>query len=150
MRKTHRIWIGALIAVVTLVTPPAGALAVPASHATTASATAPRGHPKGCGTAHFCSYQKGNGGSICYNTPKSVPSWSKKCRTVDSVYNNGAAAGVRLYWGTHYSDAWYCLGNTDYLLHMTQNKFNQGKGKPGYKQPMGNHVKSSGLGSGCS
>lgn len=74
MRKTYLIWIGALIAVVSFVAPPAGALAAPAPHAPTVSATAPRGHPKGCGTAHFCSYQRGNGGIICYNTPNSVAS----------------------------------------------------------------------------
>jgi hypothetical protein len=151
MRKTYRIWIGALIAVAALVAAPAtGAIASHASHAATSSATAPRNHPAGCGTAHFCSYKKGNGGNICYNTPNSIRSWSKACRTVDSVFNNGAAAGVRLYWGTNYTDAWYCLGNEDYLLYMTKNTFNKGKGKPGYKQPMANHVKSSGLGNPCS
>jgi hypothetical protein len=151
MRKIQRIWIGALIAVAALVAvPAAGALAAPVSHATTSSAKAPRGNPAGCGTAHFCSYKNGNGGNICYNTPNSIASWSTACRTVDTVYNNGAAAAVRLYWGTNYTDAWYCLGNGDYLLHMTQNTFNQGSGKPGYQQPMANHVKSSRLGGACS
>jgi hypothetical protein len=158
MKRFRRIWIGAFIAVAAMTAAPAaGALAAstpaapaaahPAAHGT---ALKPAGNPAGCGTAHFCSYKQGNGGSICYNTPNSISSWSTACRTVDSVYNNGAAAAVRLYYNTGYGGAWYCLGNGKYLLHMTANTFNQGSGRAGYGQPMANHVKSSGLGGACS
>jgi hypothetical protein len=130
------------------------ALAMPstalAATNTAAGPAAPAGKPAGCGTAHFCSYQQGNGGSICYNTATTyIAAWSAKCQTVDSVFNNGASAGVRLYYLTNAGGADYCLGNTDYLLYMTQNTFDEGSGKSGYGQPMGNHVKSSRFGGGC-
>jgi hypothetical protein len=161
MRRFRRFWIGALIAAAAITAAPAaGALAASAAPAAPAAAhvaahgtTAlkPAGNPAGCGTGNFCSYRSGNGGSICYNNHlKSISSWSSSCRTVDSVYNNGAAAGARLYYYTSFSGAWYCLGNGDYLLHMTANTFNQGSGLAGHGQPMDNHVRSSGLGNPCS
>jgi hypothetical protein len=158
MRRFRRFWIGAFIAAAAITAAPAaGALAAsaPAAHAAAhvaahGTALKPANNPAGCGTAHFCSYRYGNGGSICYNTGSSISSWSTSCRTVDSVYNNGAAAAVRLYYYTDYSGAWYCLANGKYLLHMTANTFNQGSGNAGYGQPMANHVRSSGLGNPCS
>jgi hypothetical protein len=154
MRKFHRIWAGALVAIAAMaLAPAAGALAAahPTAHvATHPGVLRPHGKPAGCGTANFCSYKKGNGGSICYDNSNNQPSWSTNCRTVDSVFNNGAAAAVRLYFDTNYGGAWYCLGNGDYLLYMTKNTFDDGGStKDGHGQPMGNHVKSSELGIAC-
>jgi hypothetical protein len=153
MRRSYRIGIGTFIAIAALaVVPSVGALAASpttshvAAHATVAI---PDNHPKGCNTAHFCSYKNGNGGDICINTPNSISSWSSACRTVDSVFNNGAAAAVRLYYLTNFGGAWNCLANGHYYLNMTANTFDEGSGKSGYQQPMANHVKSSGLGNPC-
>jgi hypothetical protein len=124
-------------------------LGAPASAATAPAGVSPMGHPAGCSTAHFCSYRDGNGGRLCYNTTSSIKSWSTSCREVDSVFNNGAAAAARLYYGTSYTGAHYCLASGHYLLYMTKNTFNVGAGKSGYQQPMANHVKSHTLGVPC-
>jgi hypothetical protein len=129
------------------------AAAVPAANTThPMPAAVPMGNPEGCGLAHFCSYGKTNGGGICYNTAQwYIKSWSKKCRTVGSVFNNGAAAGVRLYYLTNAKGAWHCLTNGKYLLYMTKDTFNAGPKGPGtgHGQPMANHVKSSKNGGSC-
>jgi hypothetical protein len=135
--------------------PVAGALAAraPAAHSATvrAATLTPDSKPGGCGTGHFCSYTNGDGKGICYNNANNEPSWSAKCKMVDSVFNNGLAAAVRLYYYTQYSGAWYCLGNGDYLDYMTSNNFNQGPAHAaGLGQPMDNHVRSSGKGAACS
>jgi hypothetical protein len=150
MKRIRLIAAVALAAAGLALGPAAAALAAPASAARVAAPAVPAPHPAGCGTAHFCSYHNGNGGSICYNTASSITSWSTSCRTVDSVFNNGAAAGARMYFEIHYGGSWYCLGNGDYLLNMTANTFNKGTGLAGYTQPLANHVKSSKLGSACS
>ena len=103
--------------------------------------------PKGCNSGNFCSYINGNGGSLCFQTNKSVPAWPSGCMdNNDSAYNHSSHP-VNLYYYTDYSDAYASLGAGNYWLYMSKNHFNKcsdGSGScDGLGYEMQNNVESN-------
>lgn len=103
--------------------------------------------PSGCNSGNFCSYNQGNGGSLCFQTNTDTAYWPVSCADQnDSAFDNSSTA-INLYWGWDYSDAYFHLCANCYLLYMTQNYFNQcpggGTSCPGYGQAMYDNVESS-------
>lgn len=98
--------------------------------------------PSGCNSGNYCSYNQGNGGSLCFQTHINQ-NWPSGCANKnDSGYNRNGNA-VNLYWGPSYQDAYYTLYSGHYLLYMTQNTFNQCSTCFGYGQQLADNVMSS-------
>ncbi len=116
------------------------------------------GPPTGCAPHEFCDWL--NGGKICFNSPNSQPTWftlhapgsGTVCATNNNEeFNNGAAAGVRMYPLTNYrGGAWNCLGNGHYYLDNSTGKdtFTAGSG-PLKGRSIYHDVESSGNGVAC-
>jgi hypothetical protein len=104
----------------------------------------PKLAPKGCNNGNFCSYNGGNGGSLCFQTNRNTASWPADCRDHnDSAYNRNPNS-VDLYYLINYSDAYYILYQGNYLLYMNQNKFNECSNNcVGEGQPLQNNVESN-------
>jgi hypothetical protein len=135
----------------------AATLTRPATHAAAGSVkerTAPKviEAPSGCNSNNFCSYNAGNGGSLCFQTSSDRSSWPGACAGHnDGAYNRNGNS-VNLYWGYNYSDAYYTLYSGNYLLYMSKNKFNEcvggGTHCAGYNDTMQNQVVSSAFNAG--
>jgi hypothetical protein len=130
----------------------AATLTRPATHAAAGSVkerTAPKviEAPSGCNSNNFCSYNAGNGGSLCFQTSSSVGVWPGPCLDHnDGAYNRNGNS-VDLYRGLNYTDAYYTLYSGNYLLYMSKNKFNAcpsgGTSCSGYNASMQNAVGSN-------
>ena len=106
--------------------------------------TRPEGAPAGCNSNNFCSYNQGNGGSLCFQTSVSVQAW----RTACANHNDGAydrnGNSVELYYYAYYDGAYAILYSGNYWLYMTQNKFtNCSNNCDGLGEAMANNVASN-------
>jgi len=99
------------------------AAAAPAPSQTTS--VSPALAPKGCLGDNFCSYNKGNGGSLCFQSDKSKPTWATACENHnDGAYNRNANS-VNLYYLPLYGGAYSTLYSGNYWLYMSKNYFSQ-------------------------
>ena len=127
----------AMVSAVTIAAAGGAFAAAPASAATThhtaahhiAATHTPRGRhtrpeaPSGCNSNNFCSYNQGNGGSLCFQTSSEVYQWSNACyKHNDSAYNRNGNS-VNLFYCTGYHCAYATLYSGNYWLYMNQNKF---------------------------
>ena len=78
--------------------------------------------PDGCFAGYYCSYNQGNGGSLCWTTSGSANLSSGCADHNDSGYNDSSAV-TNLHYCFGYECAYYALGAGDYLLYMTENTF---------------------------
>lgn len=108
--------------------------------------TVPPPSPNGCNQGFFCSYNKGNGGDLCFqaNWSDNYPSGCADAN--DGAFNNTTADDTRLHYEFGYNGAYYQLGPGHYLLYMSQNYFNAcfggGTACDGYGRVMQNNVES--------
>jgi hypothetical protein len=100
--------------------------------------------PGGCNSGNFCSYNKGNGGDLCFQTNVNVPYWSENCANHNQSAYNRNINSINLYYGGDYWDAYSVLGSGNYWLYMDNNYFNRcGTDCYGLNEPMGYNVASS-------
>lgn len=80
--------LASLLAVVVTGTAFAATRAGRAAATATLSATnpGPTYPPSGCNAGYFCSYNQGNGGSLCFQTKSNVATWAPAC----AGHNDGA------------------------------------------------------------
>lgn len=86
------------------------------------SSVSPQGAPT-CNVYDFCSYNRTNGGTLCFFTTH-TQNYPANCSTEGkSAYNRWAGYARLHYLGTE-GGAYYQLPETGYLLYMTENTFN--------------------------
>jgi hypothetical protein len=153
MRTVHRILTAGLAlvvaAVLVLAVDTGSAFAASSSKGSVATAgvgdtgSVPALAPKGCNSNNFCSYNAGNGGSLCFQTAKSVTSWPSACRDHnDGAYNRNGNS-VNLYYFTYYGGAYSTLYSGNYWLYMSKNHFTTcGNSCDGQGLAMQNNVES--------
>lgn len=122
-------------------------LASAATPAATPGVT-PDSQPEGCTFGYYCTYNSGNGGTLCEQIDTNS-NLRTGCRNEnESGYNNTYGRTVHLRWGviTTVNSTFYALGAGDYLLYMTENYFNDcpGGGETcyGWGESMGYNVAS--------
>jgi hypothetical protein len=161
MRSTSRLarLLGAAVIASALTVATAGAAfaAAPASAPAHAAASAPAaatspghvqapppGAPSGCNNNNFCSYNQGNGGSLCFQTSVNVQAWPGPCANHnDSAYNRNGNS-VNLYYYAYYDGAYATLYSGNYWLYMSRNYFtNCSNNCDGLHEAMQNNVASS-------
>jgi hypothetical protein len=111
------------------------------SHLSPATTPQPDG-PSGCTAGDFCTYENGNGGTLCEQFD-STQNLSTTCAgDTDSSFDN-SSVGVELFAGVSEGGAYYFLGASDYLLYETTNDFNQcGVSCGDYGGEIYNHLQS--------
>jgi hypothetical protein len=126
------------------------ASAAPASPAASPNAEGPVEPalaPSGCASGKFCSYNKGNGGNLCFSTSSNVQYWSAACANHNQSAYNRYQNSINLYWGGDWYGAYAVLGSGNYWLYMDKNNFNRCPPSPhactGYNEPTGYNVASS-------
>ena len=104
--------------------PASATTAKPAPHAAPhAAPTVTPDSPSGCLGDNFCSYNSGNGGSLCFQSDHSLPLWAVACSNHnDGAYNRNANS-VNLYYYIQYEDAYSTLYSGNYWLYMSKNYF---------------------------
>jgi hypothetical protein len=82
--------------------------------------------PKGCNNRQFCEYNKGNGGSLCFQTGSDSSEWPSACGYHNQgEYNRGSNA-IYMYSGPGYIGCYYLLYSGNYLLYNADDDFQGG------------------------
>ena len=71
--------------------------------------------------------------------------WGRCRNRASSALNNGYLAtydDVNVYWGANYGGAWHCVVRGRRLHNMEYDRFNRGRGRPGFGQVMNDNASS--------
>jgi hypothetical protein len=125
LRPVVILWAAVALLMTAVTMQPAAAAIQPA-----ARSAALLSSPNGCPSGAVCFYRRGNGGDLCGIWYGNAPTLGA-CANIGqsgSIFNNGQSCNgcqdVKLYWGSSYSGAYYCLPKGSYLLYIEQNTFN--------------------------